>query len=137
MIRWHWLAAFWVVFAIAAPGPALAQSVRTADAKPKKAEADPENPTAIGGSGGLVISGIEVDVGGNSPIDATYPKLGGQYHDYIEHALKAYRSGDRGGSTTTDLMASQAKELTDQQIADLAAYYGSVTGQLRDLHNAE
>ena len=74
---------------------------------------------------------------GNSPIDATYPKLGGQYADYIEHALQAYRSGDRGGSTTTDLMGSQAKELTDQQIADLAAYYGSVTGQLRDLHNAE
>ncbi|QNN69678.1 c-type cytochrome [Thermomonas carbonis] len=74
---------------------------------------------------------------GNNPIDATYPKLGGQYADYIEHSLMAYRSGDRGGSTTTDLMASQAKELTDQQIADLAAYYGSVTGQLRDLHNAE
>ena len=74
---------------------------------------------------------------GNNPIDATYPKLGGQYHDYIEHALKAYRLGDRGGSTTTDLMASQAKELTDQQIADLAAYYGSVQGQLRDLHNAK
>ena len=74
---------------------------------------------------------------GNSPIDATYPKLGGQYADYIEHALQAYRSGDRGGSTTTDLMASQAKELTDQQIADLAAYYGSVQGQLRDLHNAK
>ena len=74
---------------------------------------------------------------GNSPIDATYPKLGGQYHDYIEHALQAYRSGDRGGSTTTDLMASQAKELTDQQIADLAAYFGSAQGQLRDLHNAE
>ena len=73
---------------------------------------------------------------GNNPIDPTYPKLGGQYHDYIEHALKAYRSGDRGGSTTTDLMASQAKGLTDQQIADLAAYYGSVQGQLRDLHNA-
>ena len=73
---------------------------------------------------------------GNAPIDPTYPKLGGQYHDYIEHALKAYRSGDRGGSTTTDLMASQAKGLTDQQIADLAAYYGSVQGQLRDLHNA-
>ena len=74
---------------------------------------------------------------GNSPIDATYPKLGGQYADYIEHALQAYRSGDRGGSTTTDLMATQAKELTDQQIADLAAYYGSVQGQLRDLHNAK
>jgi hypothetical protein len=70
MIRWHWLAAFWVVFALAAPVPVVAQGVRAADAKPKKKEADPENPTAIGGSGGLVISGVEVDVGGKNPIDA-------------------------------------------------------------------
>lgn len=73
---------------------------------------------------------------GNAPIDASYPKLGGQYADYIEHSLQAYRSGDRGGSPTTDLMASQAKALSDQQIADLAAYYGSVQGQLKDLHGA-
>ena len=73
---------------------------------------------------------------GNAPIDASYPKLGGQYHDYIEHSLQAYRSGDRSGSPTTDLMASQAKELTDQQIADLGAYYGSVKSELRDLRNA-
>ncbi len=74
---------------------------------------------------------------GNAPIDASYPKLGGQYHDYLEHALQAYRSGDRSGSVTSDLMANQAKELTDQQIADLGAYYGSVTSSLRDLHNAD
>lgn len=73
---------------------------------------------------------------GNAPIDASYPKLGGQYHDYIEHSLQAYRSGARSGSPTTDLMASQAKELTDQQIADLGAYFGSVHTELRDLHNA-
>ena len=74
---------------------------------------------------------------GNSPIDATYPKLGGQYADYLAHSLQAYRSGARGGSPTTDLMASQAKELSDQQIADLAAYFASVPSQLRDLHGAE
>lgn len=34
-------------------------------------------------------------------------------------------------------MASQAKELSDQQIADLAAYFASVPSQLRDLHGAE
>lgn len=73
---------------------------------------------------------------GNAPIDASYPKLGGQYHDYLEHSLQAYRSGDRSGSATTNLMASQAKELTDQQIADLGAYFGSVKSELRDLHNA-
>ena len=74
---------------------------------------------------------------GNAPIDASYPKLGGQYHDYIAHSLQAYRSGDRSGSVTTNLMGSQAKELTDQQIADLAAYFNSVPTQLRDLHNAD
>ena len=73
---------------------------------------------------------------GNAPIDGTYPKLGGQYADYIEHSLQAYRSGDRSGSPSTDLMASQAKDLSDQQIADLAAYFGGVEGQLKDLHGA-
>ena len=73
---------------------------------------------------------------GNAPIDASYPKLGGQYHDYIAHSLQAYRSGNRSGSPTTDLMASQAKELTDQQIADLAAYFNSAPTHLRDLHDA-
>ena len=74
---------------------------------------------------------------GNAPIDASYPKLGGQYADYIEHSLQAYRSGDRGGSPTTDLMGGQAKGLTDQQIADLAAYFAGATSTLRDLHGAE
>ena len=73
---------------------------------------------------------------GNSPIDETYPKLGGQYADYLAHSLQGYRDGKRAGSGTTDLMATQAKALTDQQIADLAAYYGNVQGQLKDLKDA-
>ena len=48
----------------------------------------------------------------------------------------AGRDGKRAGSGTTDLMATQAMALTDQQIADLAAYYGSVQGQLKDLKDA-
>jgi cytochrome c553 len=67
---------------------------------------------------------------GNAPIDATYPKLGGQYHDYIAQALQSYRNGNREHA----LMSSQAKDLNDQQIADLAAYFGSRDSQLRDLH---
>ena len=73
---------------------------------------------------------------GNEPLDPTYPKLGGQYADYLAHSLQGYRDGKRAGSGTTDLMATQAKALTDQQIADLAAYYGSVQGQLKDLKDA-
>ena len=71
---------------------------------------------------------------GNAPIDPSYPKIGGQYSDYISHSLQLYRDGDRSGSPTTDLMGSQAKELSDQQISDLAAYFGSRPSQLHDLH---
>ena len=48
--------------------------------------------------------------------------------------VSAYRDGDRSGSPTTDLMGSQAKDLTDQQIADLSAYFGSRETKLHDLH---
>ena len=70
---------------------------------------------------------------GNKPIDPSYPKLGGQYASYLEHALQAYRKGDREHA----LMGSQAKSLTDQQIADLGAYFASAPGQLRDLHGVQ
>ena len=75
-------------------------------------------------------------VDGNAPIDPSYPKLGGQYADYLAHALQGYRSGDRENA----LMASQARVLTDQQIADLAAYFGSRPAQLKGLagvHDAD
>jgi len=70
---------------------------------------------------------------GNAPIDATYPKLAGQYHDYLAHALQMYRDGDREHA----LMSQQAKDLNDQQIADLAAYFGSRETHLRDLHGID
>lgn len=75
--------------------------------------------------------------GGNAPLDPSYPKLGGQYYDYIAHSLQLYRDGERAGSPTTDLMAGQAKKLTDQQIADLAAYFGNQQAHLRDLHDVQ
>lgn len=70
---------------------------------------------------------------GNAPIDATYPKLGGQYGDYLAHALQNYRAGDRQHA----LMTPQAAVLTDQDISDLAAYFGSRPTQLRDLHGLD
>lgn len=70
---------------------------------------------------------------GNAPIDPSYPKLAGQYADYLAHALTQYRSGDREHA----LMSSQAKSLTDQQIADLGAYFGSREGDLRDLQGLQ
>jgi len=70
---------------------------------------------------------------GNAPIDPTYPKLGGQYPDYLSHALLAYRKGDREHA----LMSSQAKDLTDQQIADLGVYFSTVPSHIADLHDVQ
>jgi len=49
------------------------------------------------------------------------PKLGGQKPEYIVAALKAYKKGDRDFAT----MRAVASELSDQDMADVAAYYGA------------
>ena len=54
-----------------------------------------------------------------------YPNLAGQKAQYIENAIKAYKAGQRGGPTAM-LMNPQAAALSDQDIADLAAYFSSL-----------
>ena len=49
------------------------------------------------------------------------PKLGGQKTDYLVAALKAYKSGERDFPT----MRAIAAPLTDDDMAQLAKYYGS------------
>jgi cytochrome c553 len=48
------------------------------------------------------------------------PKLGGQYPEYIVRALQAYKDGERSHPT----MQAIAQALSEQDMADLAAYYG-------------
>ncbi|MEE4216395.1 MAG: cytochrome c [Xanthomonadales bacterium] len=50
------------------------------------------------------------------------PKIGGQNVAYLEAALKAYRDGERQHST----MQLQAESLSDQDIADISAYFSSL-----------
>lgn len=69
--------------------------------------------------------------GGNKPIDSATPHLAGQYGDYLAHSMIMYRDGERDHA----IMSLQVKELTDQQISNLAAYYASQPGQLSDLAN--
>jgi len=47
------------------------------------------------------------------------PMLGGQSAKYIESALQAYKKGDRKHPS----MRGIAESLSDQDIADVAAYY--------------
>ena len=65
---------------------------------------------------------------GNESLQPSYPILAGQHADYLEHALKAYRSGDRQNA----VMAGFATGLSDQDIADIAAWYSRQDG-LTDL----
>jgi len=69
--------------------------------------------------------------GMNKPIDASYPKLAGQHADYIAQTLRAYqRSDNPTAGRNNAIMASQAKPLSLREINDIAAYIGSLRGDL-------
>lgn len=50
-----------------------------------------------------------------------YPNLAGQHADYIAKQLKAFKSGERSDA----VMAPMAAGLSDQDMADIAAYYAA------------
>lgn len=58
---------------------------------------------------------------GNS-IAAMYPNLAGQHAQYLASAIKAYRDGQRSGGMSA-MMAPMVANLSDQDAADLAAYF--------------
>jgi cytochrome c553 len=49
------------------------------------------------------------------------PRIGGQHAEYIVAALQAYKTGDRSHPTMKGIAAS----LSEQDMADLAAYYSA------------
>jgi cytochrome c553 len=50
------------------------------------------------------------------------PKLGGQHPDYLVAALKAYKNQLRSHPT----MQAQAADLSEEVMADIAAYFASL-----------
>jgi cytochrome c553 len=68
---------------------------------------------------------------GNATVDPQYPRLAGQYRDYIVKALHEYKQGER----KNPIMGGFAATLSDQDIEDLAAHFSSLEGgRLTDLH---
>ena len=59
-------------------------------------------------------------------IDPTYPKLAGQYVDYLEKALRDYQTGGRKNA----IMAGLAKPLSRDDVRNLSAYIASLPGPL-------
>ncbi len=60
---------------------------------------------------------------GNGVGNPIWPKLAGQHSDYLVRQLSLFRSGSRENA----LMYGVAATLSDQDIADLSAYYASQT----------
>ncbi|EIB99850.1 cytochrome C554 [Pantoea sp. ARC270] len=54
-----------------------------------------------------------------------YPSLAGQHAPYLEHALQAYKKGERSGGQA-EVMKAFVAGLSDDDMADLAAYYSSL-----------
>jgi cytochrome c553 len=63
---------------------------------------------------------------GKTPVDPSYPKIAGQYPDYLAKALSDYQRGTRKNA----IMGAIAKPLSRQDIDNLAAYFGSLPGPL-------
>ena len=66
---------------------------------------------------------------GNGTGDGQYPRIAGQYADYLSKSLHDYRDGKRVNA----IMAGFASTLSDQDILDLAAFYAAQEGPLADL----
>jgi cytochrome c553 len=116
--------------AVGAPGPIAAQA-RAAAATPV-APPPPLSPITLVGdvARGEVLAYTCTGCHGVPGYHNAYPsylvpKLGGQNADYLEIALQGYRRGTRSYPT----MQAQASSLTDQDIADIAAFFESQTGE--------
>lgn len=63
---------------------------------------------------------------GVSAQPAMFPNLAGQHANYLENALKEYRTGTRKNA----IMSAQATGLSDADIEQLAAYFAAQNGPL-------
>lgn len=54
-----------------------------------------------------------------------YPNLAGQHEPYLLHSLQAYKKGERSGGQA-EVMKAFVAGLSDQDMADLSAYYSSL-----------
>ena len=83
----------------------------------------------------LVLKGGCVSCHGDSfskPIDPSYPKIAGQYSDYLYVALKSYKTeGVPQIGRSNGIMGGIAKQFSNAELKELANYLGSLPGELQ------
>jgi cytochrome c553 len=68
----------------------------------------------------------------NSPIDPSYPKIAGQYSDYLYVALKAYQTSNNPHiGRNNAIMMGMARPFTHNELKMLAAYFSELPGDLK------
>lgn len=67
------------------------------------------------------------------PIDPSYPKLAGQYSDYLYASLKAYQdgSGNRLIGRNNAIMGGMVKQFSNEELRQLSRYLGSLDTELQ------
>lgn len=68
----------------------------------------------------------------SKPIDPSYPKIAGQHADYLFVALKAYKTeGQALWGRSNGIMGGVAKQFTNAELKDMAAYISTLPGELK------
>ena len=65
--------------------------------------------------------------------NAQYPRLAGQYHDYLQRSLQEYKTGERQNAIMKGFVAT----LSEADIDLLARYYADMPSKLDDLAHHE
>jgi cytochrome c553 len=86
-------------------------------------------PDAEAGKAKSVVCQACHGADGNGTGDGQYPRIAGQYADYLAKALEDYKSGARANP----IMAGFATTLSKEDIDNLSAYYASQPSPLHDL----
>lgn len=67
----------------------------------------------------------------NTPVDPSYPKLGGQHADYLFAALRAYATeGKTRYGRSNAIMAAQAKQFSRDELKAMANYLSTLPSDL-------
>jgi cytochrome c553 len=104
-----------------------------ADAAPIPAKAAEGNARVAA----LVKKGACVTCHGDNfskPIDPSYPKIAGQYADYLFVALKSYKTeGNPTWGRANPIMGGVAKQFSNAELRELANYVSALPGELTTL----
>ena len=63
---------------------------------------------------------------GRSTGTSLFPRIGGQNYEYLYHALREYRDGQRSAGWAPAMMIDAVKDLSDDDLKDLARYFSSL-----------